>query len=682
MDSTRVSPAARRCFPLLIPILACLACAPSQHLSSGPSPAEPTRGSGTATEIGGAASAGTENALAAAAPAPLAALPAREPASAARIDADVRWLADDARRGRRAGTQDAHDAGLWIAERFRSLGLEPAGDGGTFLQSFEVPLAARPDDGSSVRLAAPGSEAQDWKNVLPLFCSEGAAAQGPLAFRGYGIDSLDQQWSDFGAERLDGAVVVLLRGTPPASELLPPSSAPADSGAPAGGPPKVQHAAAFDGSIFLKVMNAKHRGAAAVILLQEEGVLEPMAFDASQAARAGIPALSAPRSLFEAWVGEARARDWCAAAARRGHAPFGAPDAAQAVRVSADVRRERGAAYNVLARIPGAQRGRTVILGAHYDHLGLGGEGSLAAEMQGQVHNGADDNASGTAAVLEMARIAAQGPAPAGDLVFALWSGEELGLLGSEFWCSHPTFPLSELRANLNLDMVGRARAPETLGTPGAQPTLTVLGAGTAEAFAGWLEPDGARAGLALRVNRSGQGVGGSDHMSFMKRQIPVLHFFTGLHSDYHKPGDDSEKVDCESIARIAALGLDLVTRMQLERDLPWNPDQSEEKKASEERKPAPGGGGFKVWFGSIPDYAYEGQGVLLTGTSSGSPAQKAGMLAGDVLVGVGDVTVDTIHDFVYALGIYKPGDVVEARFLRAGEEQRVRITLATRGAE
>jgi hypothetical protein len=318
------------------------------------------------------------------------------------------------------------------------------------------------------------------------------------------------------------------------------------------------------------------------------------------------------------------------------------------------------------------------VIGAHYDHLGLGGEGSLAAELTGQVHNGADDNASGTATVLEMARLLAQRPKPAGDIVFALWSGEELGLLGSEHWCAHPSIALERVRANLNLDMVGRARPP---GEINAKPSLIVLGAGTAGAFESWLAPAGERAGLTLEINRSAVGTGGSDHMSFMKYKIPVLHLFTGVHSDYHKPSDDSDKVDCESMARIAVLGLDLVARMQAEKELPWNADEPEMKKGAEERAAVASNRGFSVWFGSVPDYAFEGPGVLLQGTSKGSPAEKAGLLAGDILLQVGDVKIDTIHDFTYALKIYKPGDVVLTRFKRGGAEETVRIALATRAA-
>ena len=586
---------------------------------------------------------------------------------------DVAWLADDERQGRRAGSKQGRATAEWLAARLGDLGLTPAGSDEGFFQEFDVPLAPRVGETSLVRIMTDkGSRmVSEWLGVVPLFCSEGSSAEGALAFRGYGIDSLDQDWNDFAEGDLGGAIVVMLRGTPPDNVLLP--AKPVAEG-------EVAHASTFEatGSIFLKVMNAKRRGAAGVILLQEAGAAAPLPFDESQAARAGIPALSARRDLFEALVGEEAARALFAQADRRAPAAFGAPDTNLRVRIVSDVRRERGLALNVLARLPGVDPARTVIIGAHYDHLGLGGEGSLAPDRTGEIHNGADDNASGTATVLEMARLLSQGPPPAGDVVFALWSGEELGLLGSKYWCEHPTLPLANVRANLNLDMVGRARAPGQRSEP-AQ--LAVLGAGTASAFEAWLTQASSPTELVLQINRSGFGTGGSDHMSFMTRQIPVLHFFTGVHTDYHKPGDDSDKIDAEAMARIASLGMNLVGLMQAEAVLPWNAEEPT-LKGEPERKPTASNQGLKVWFGTVPEYGFAGPGLRLQGTSAGSPAEKAGMLAGDVLLQVGDIKIETIHDFVYALSVYKPGDVVVARLRRGETEEMVRVTLSTRAAQ
>jgi hypothetical protein len=318
----------------------------------------------------------------------------------------------------------------------------------------------------------------------------------------------------------------------------------------------------------------------------------------------------------------------------------------------------------VLGLLRGERREPAVIVGAHYDHLGRGGEGSLAPDEQGQIHNGADDNASGTAAVLEMARLLAAGTEPAGDVLFALWSGEELGLLGSEHWARAPTLALEGVAANLNLDMVGRAGDGQ----------LTVLGAGTAAPIEAWLAEAAAATDLELAINRSGQGIGGSDHQTFLRREIPAVHLFSGIHSDYHRPSDDVAGFEAEGAARVAEFGARVVLSLQ-SAPLEFVAVVPEEGEAERVR------GGFEVWFGTVPDYAFEGPGLLLAGTSPGSPAEKAGFLEGDVIRSVGEVEVETIYDFMHALQIYKPGDVVLTRYERDGAPAEVRVTLATRGA-
>jgi len=326
--------------------------------------------------------------------------------------------------------------------------------------------------------------------------------------------------------------------------------------------------------------------------------------------------------------------------------------------------REKGEALNVLGRLRGADSARCVVIGAHYDHLGHGGTGSLAPSATGEIHNGADDNASGTAAVIEIARaLRQQGPPPC-DVVVALWSGAEEGLLGSEHWAQHPTVPLAKVVANLNLDMVGRA----------GNGKLQVLGAGTSSAFAGWMEEVGKRAGLELTVNLAGGALGGSsDHQTFLKRSIPALHLFSGLHADYHKPTDDADKFEAQGAAKVVALGADLVLRMASASKLDYVESKAPPSGAGERQTPT---GGFRVRLGSIPNYAYEGKGVLIDGASQGTPAERAGLTKGDVLVKLGDVQLDSVHDLTYALSHFKPGDVVPLRFVRDGVEQETRVTL------
>ena len=585
--------------------------------------------------------------------------PAADPG---RLTADVAWLADDAREGRRAGTAGGHAAATWIAERLRSLGLEPAGADGDFLQPFQVPLPVR--DGGNSRVLWGAGEILGADRVVPLFCSDGDHTEGPLAWRGYGLVDEERGRDDYAAGSVEGAVVLLVRGAPPVPEE---SGEPAEEGdADDDDTALVQHGSGWGNAatLFTKVMNAKRRGAVAVLIAEHPGSEAPMmTFDVSRSAQAGVPALflsaDAVRQLVDSYDALVEAED-----AGTGRGEPGPEN--ERIAVSADVRREKGLAHNVLGRLPGRNRGRSVVIGAHFDHLGRGGDGSLAPDRQGEVHNGADDNASGTAAVLEMARLLAAGPEPGGDVVFALWDGEELGLLGSEYWGKNPTVPLEDVAANLNLDMVGRA----------GDGALTVLGAGTAEPLGAWLEQAGATAGIELSINRSGAGVGGSDHQTFLKREIPAVHLFTGIHEDYHRPSDDTERFEAGGAARVVELGVALVALVQSEESLAFVAVEADEEEQARVR------GGWRVWFGTVPEYSYEGVGLLLGGTSSGSPAEKAGLLKGDVLLQVGEVEIENIYDFMHALQIYKPGDVVLTRYDRDGEEREVRVTLASSGAQ
>jgi len=589
----------------------------------------------------------------------------------ARLTADVVWLADDAREGRRSGEPGNDAAADWIAARCAELGLEPAGEGGGWFQSFEVPLPPR-DGGASELTWNGGSSAAG--QIAPLFCSEGGAAGGPLVFAGYGIDSAEMGWDDYAGLALDGRVAVIARGAPTLAE------APAEAGSSemtlTGGS---SSGFASSATIFAKVMAAKRRGALAVLLAQHPSQRGEalLAFDAGQSARAGIPALMISCELADQLTGgvygnaitssDARAHDVQAGAAPRSSAQ--ALESAPQVHLRSDVRRERGTTRNVLALVPGGE-GRAIVLGAHYDHLGRGGSGSLAPGALGEIHNGADDNASGTAVVLELARVLRAGPPPAGDVLCALWSGEEEGLLGSEHWAKHPTYPLERVGANINFDMVGRAGAGK----------LSVLGGGSASGMAEIVRTAGQGSGLELAVSASGTGMGGSDHQTFLKRNIPALHLFSGVHTDYHKPSDDAERFEAEGAARVVALSLALVHGMQGAPELAFQapPARSEQGGTPDITQSS----GWRTWFGSVPDYAYDGRGVLLSGTSPGSPAERAGLLRGDVLLQIGDLAIDTIYDFTYALGVYKPGNVVLVKYERDGAPQEVRMTLATRALQ
>lgn len=572
---------------------------------------------------------------------------------AARLKADVEWLAADAQEGRRAGTDAGLRAGQWIARQFESVGLRKSGKDGWF-QSFEVPKPVEVLPGSRVDFSSKPEE------VTPMFCSTGGAVMASVVWAGYGIVNGEKEWNDYPG-RVDGKIVLIVRGTPPEERGAQPKSEADATG-------NVHTSAGWgnSGSLFLKVMNAKRNGAAAVLVAPHPSQQsEPLpAFDTSRSAQSVLPALFVSHAVAARL---APGYDQVILALDAGETPPALPNPANAT-VEARVLRERGPATNVLGLLPGRDASRCVVIGAHYDHLGHGGEGSLDPQAGSQIHNGADDNASGTAVLIEVARQLAKGPRPECDVLFAAWSGEELGLLGSEHWAKEPTLELARVVANLNLDMVGRA----------GNGKLAALGAGSAEPFAAWLAELGPASGLELDISLSGQGVGGSDHQTFLKRKIPALHFFSGLHPDYHKPTDDAERFEADGAAKVARLVLELTRRVSAAPRLDYvEPPAPAAAQPGQARA-----GGFRVWFGSVPEYSFEGKGVLLAGTSPGSPAEKAGMLAGDVLVQVGDIVIESMQDFMYALQTYKPGDVVLARFQRDGKTEEVRLTLTTREAQ
>lgn len=321
---------------------------------------------------------------------------------------------------------------------------------------------------------------------------------------------------------------------------------------------------------------------------------------------------------------------------------------------------------NVVGLLPGAGtlRGQAVVVGAHFDHLGLGPFGSLQPDSAGQVHNGADDNASGTAAVLEIARLLtddrpARRPRDARAVVFVLFTGEEEGVLGSAWYADHPFVPNDSTYAMLNFDMVGRMRDAR----------LMALGVRTATEWQGLL--DSANVTARLDVRASGDGWGRSDHASFFARKRPVLHFFTDLHENYHRPSDDVAFISADGIVRIADLGGALARRLAVRGpaltfvDAPPPPPPV-----------AVAAGRARPSLGTIPDMSDEPGGVRLSGVRAGSAAETAGMRAGDILIGIGADSVATLQDFQNALMQHEAGERVEIRYRRGTEVVRVTVTL------
>ena len=301
----------------------------------------------------------------------------------------------------------------------------------------------------------------------------------------------------------------------------------------------------------------------------------------------------------------------------------------------------------------------TVVIGAHYDHVGRGGQNSLAPGSS-EIHNGADDNASGTVTLLELARrfgIKAQTKKPARRLVFIAFTGEEMGLLGSARYCKEPVFPLDSTVAMLNMDMVGRLKDEK----------LLVYGTGTSPRWEPELKQFNGENGFKLIFKP--EGIGPSDHSSFYLKKIPVLHFFTGEHADYHKPTDDWEKINIEGVARVA----DLIESMIVATvDQPERPEYVETK-----APPSPNrGGGTRPYVGTIPEFGNEEPGYAISGVTPGGPGEKGGLLGGDRIVKIGPHPVTNLDDFDAALRKFMAGDAVDFTVVRDKKELTFKVTL------
>jgi aminopeptidase-like protein len=321
--------------------------------------------------------------------------------------------------------------------------------------------------------------------------------------------------------------------------------------------------------------------------------------------------------------------------------------------MNAEWTREERTGNNVIGWIDN-RADNTVIIGAHYDHLGMGADESL---YRGNplVHNGADDNASGTAAMIELARYLKNSNLKNNNYMFIAFSGEEKGLLGSGNWVRNPTQPLESINYMLNMDMVGRLKRDSSV--------LIVNGAGTSDAWKitfPYIKVDN------LKITTTESGVGPSDHTSFYLKNIPVLHFFSGTHRDYHKPSDDERLINYKGTVQIMDFMMQLMTRLDDKGKLTF----VKTKDDTNENAPR-----FKVTLGVIPDYSFEGRGMRIDGVSEGKPAAVAGLKSGDIVIQIGDMPVDDMTSYMKALGAFEKGQKASVKVIRAGQETESEVT-------
>ncbi|HEX5606011.1 MAG TPA: M20/M25/M40 family metallo-hydrolase [Candidatus Binatia bacterium] len=569
---------------------------------------------------------------------------------------DVQFLTSPELTGRGVDTPGIKLARDYLAADFARAGLRPGGDDGSFFQRFDVAVGVTVDQPSSLTLDqnAPLDLNTDW---IPLGLSKSDNVDGGLVFAGYGITAKENGYDDYTDVNVKGKIVLILRYEPP----------PKDEKSPFKKPPEYSvHAA-----LRTKANNARDHGAVGMILvdLNHDNEEQPELLSTKNSLWRGgnsLVAAQVRRGVLEKWL---NSRGVSLSGLKEKIDRTGKPGSmalpGALARLQVTLKENHDRAENVIGILPGADsnlRDQRVVIGAHYDHLGFGHFGALDRQAEGKVHPGADDNASGTAVLLELARRLAKLPVkPERTIVFTAFSGEELGLYGSRHYIEH-TDSISAINAMINLDMVGRLR----------ENRVTVFGARSGENLSD-LVARNAR-GLGLDITDSND-VGRSDHMSFYSKKIPVLHFFTGTHGDYHRATDTWEKLNIEGMAKISDLVL--VTALEIA-----NSKDPIRFVSLPSRSPGSIGTarGVGVYLGTIPDYGAVATGVRLAGVSSGSPAAEAGLREGDVIVRLDDKDIQNIEDLTDALQAHKSGDQVSVVVLRAGATITLRATLSSRG--
>ncbi|HMF57516.1 MAG TPA: M20/M25/M40 family metallo-hydrolase [Pyrinomonadaceae bacterium] len=641
-------------------------------------------------------------------------------ASVERLRSHITYLASDALEGRRTGTEGANKAADYIAREFKRYKLLPsvldAEQGQNYYQNFPFVAGVELGTGNSMLFtpsaaasdAAMGARAssldlrlqEDW---MPLgFSLNGRVENLPAMFAGYGITASELNYDDYAGVDMNGRIAIALADTPD------------------GDNPHGQFARYAD--VRWKAIAAREHGARALIVIASEENfrderLAHLTYDNS-AGNAGLPVAvisrqAAQRILTAGGLApltdlEKAARERASStsstatgSATQAHRPITLSLQNITLTIATDIARREVPAMNVVGILEGSDpqlKSEAIVIGAHYDHLGRGGQGSLAPR-EGDIHHGADDNASGVAGLLELARIfSAQRIKIKRTLVFIAFSGEEEGLLGSSFYVNHPVVPLERTIAMINMDMIGRMRDNK----------LIIGGVGTAKEWREWIEGANTAQGInvtatatpesrgqrqptngvpivvsangstivslngnsfALTLNEDGYGP--SDHSSFYAKKIPVLFFWTGNHDDYHKPSDTVDRINFTDEARIVSFVASIIRSVDAGQQRPtYTVARSESTGRTM---------GFRVYLGTIPNYSDSNDGLLLDGVRDDSPAARAGLKAGDRIVRLAGREVHNVYDYTYALGEMKAGQEYEMEIVRGSEHLKLKIIPAAR---
>ena len=520
----------------------------------------------------------------------------------------ISTLASDEYGGREPGTKGEVLAYTYITNQFKEIGLAPKGTD-NYLQEFTFVKSVFMSPTCSFTLAGKQLEAKKDFFLLP-YSSEGSIVGNTLNV-GFGIVSEKQQYDSYKGVRYPAnSIFVMEYGTPDH----------------AGPHTKYQD----DADIRTRIDNAIKHGALGVIFINTDAEEKDPEMDYSKR----ITATSIPVVFVKGEAGASLKKDGVA------------------ISVKTKFDKEEGKGHNVIGFIDN-KSANTVVIGAHYDDLGMGSDGSLY-RGEPAIHNGADDNASGVAALIELARYLKQSNLKGNNYLIMAYSGEEKGLLGSGYFVKHPTLALENMNYMINMDMVGRLKSEE--------PTLLINGVGTSDFWKIAMEHITID---SLKTKTTDSGVGPSDHTSFYLNNVPVVHFFSGTHSDYHKPSDDENLINYMGEARI----IDYIVQVIQKLNDKGKANFIKTKDDNNEDAPR-----FKVTLGVVPDYAFEGSGMRIDGITEGKPASKAGMKAGDVVTQIGEIKVLDMMSYMKALGKFNKGEKATVHFTRGKEEQTTEV--------
>lgn len=567
-------------------------------------------------------------------------VPKIPPVEAETITRHIRFLASEQLQGRRSGTEGCVKAGEYIASEFKRLGLKPFG--ADYYQHFDFISGLRVDKSSfKVKIGGRKTELKLGTDYQTLNFSSSVSYKGELILTGFGIKADKLNYNDFQGMKLHQKALLILPYSPEGSS------------------PHSKFAEYL--SVRRKTLSAREQGASVALFISEAENLSAGSIRGEDAnfTDSGIAAVVVSRKTADLILaqlgktveqliedGEKNAK--------------GTISTLEKVEIELDLRltRQTQKTSNVIGMIEGnSLKNEYIVLGAHYDHLGLGGPSSLAPDRKG-IHYGADDNASGVSGLLELARIFSVSRAQIKrSIIFAAFSGEEEGLLGSAYYVKSPLVPIESTVAMLNMDMIGRMRDDK----------LVIGGIGTSPAWKPIVEESNRVRGLVITYQEDGYGP--SDHASFYARDLPVLFFFTGNHEDYHKPSDTHDKINVISTQTVVTLVRDIAVRVANDERRP----QFTKATASDTRRV--GNTGFRVVLGTVPDYAAQVEGMRLSGVRPGSPAEKAGMQTGDILVELSGRKITSVYDYTYVLQEMRPNQTVDAVVVRDGKRLELKVT-------